>query len=87
MGHYVGSTTDNDNSAMVETKVLFDIIIQLLNDMNDPDLQELACVNSGERRPIVFGDLFHIDNCIVTAFSMLKAFGDTTYEARRQIHN
>ena len=37
------------------------------------------------RRPICFGGLLHIGNCIVTSFSM-KAFGDTAHEVHRQIH-
>lgn len=80
LGYYVGSTAENDNSAMTETRVLFDEIIHYLKNIDYPYLQELNCMNGVERRPIIFGDLFHMNNCIVTTFSV-EAFWDITLEA------
>ena len=86
LGHYSGSTTDNAKSAMAETRVLFEKILEYLRSSNDPELIKLTQVNGVTRRPIAFGDMFHIDNCIVTSFSV-KTFGDTENAFHTQIHH
>mmetsp|Transcript_5656 Transcript_5656/g.15886 ORF Transcript_5656/g.15886 Transcript_5656/m.15886 type:complete len:972 (+) Transcript_5656:584-3499(+) len=82
--HLGGGTTDNASDARKETADTFTKVMAKLSA--NGELQDLTIVNGVERRPITFGDLFHVDNLVVTHAS-IAAWGDVTKEDHQQVHH
>ncbi len=86
---YGGGTNDNAADAQLEIYSTFDHILGRLMESHtiDEAMQlEILFENGMKRRPIVFGDPFHIANLCVTWASVF-AFGDTEKADHTQVHH
>jgi len=62
LGHIIGGTTENADSAKVENKLFFNKVKEYLLASNNPELESLTVLNGINLRHIFLGDLFHVDN-------------------------
>ena len=86
LSHIVGGTTDNASSVLQENQFVFDKIQERLLISPIPANVALTHVNGVYKRCIKLGDLFHIDNLIVSHCSV-AATGDTENAQHSQIHH
>ena len=86
LSHIIGGTTDNASSALQENQFVFDKIQERLSMSQIPANVALTHVNGVYKRCIKLGDLFHIDNLIVSHCSV-AATGDTENAQHSQIHH
>ena len=82
--HIGGGTTDNASDAINETKAVFKLMMDALDA--DPTLQSLRMSFGVERRAIIMGDPYHIDNLAVK-WASVTAFGQTVRGDHRQTHH
>lgn len=68
--HYGGNTSDNAADALLEGKKTFYSIMKKVEDNEDEAISSKTYVYGVERRPIVFGDPFHVDNLLMTHASI-----------------
>ena len=86
LGHIIGGTTNNADSAKVKNKLFFNKVKEHLLATNNSKLESLTVLNGVNLRHIFLGDLFHVDNLIVTHASK-AAFGDMENASHQQIHH
>lgn len=84
--YFGGGTNDNAESAQKEIESTHRKIMDKLGESNDEGVRNLRFINGVERWAIKFGDLFHIDNLIVTHAS-LKSWGQVIKEDHEQVHH
>ena len=86
LGHFGGGVTDNAHDALDETVKTFNLLMDELHSSDNPELKKMTHAFGVERRPIKFGDPFHIDNLVMTHAS-LGSFGETDRENNSEIHH
>ena len=64
LGHLGGGTADNAGDAQVEIVKTFNEVMDLLSVSPDESIRELTHVCGAKRRPMNFGDLFHVNALI-----------------------
>jgi len=85
--YYDGGTNDNALDAQNEIRLTFqEIMSSLEQEFGGEELEDFLYENGVRRRPICFGDPFHIANLVVTWASVF-AFGETENGAHRQVHH
>ena len=82
---YGGGTTDNAGDAMLETVVLFSLVMAALAQSGIPGLVAMVSIYGVTRLPLLWGDWFHIDNLIVTHASLASS-GPTDRDNHSEIH-
>ena len=86
---YGGGTNDNDGDSQKEIRCTFSEIMEVVRDVDDLTAEEVHDIifeNGVLRRPIVFGDPYHIANICVT-WASIYAFGDTGKFDHSQVHH
>ena len=87
--HYGGGCNDNAADAQKEIRVTFDNVMVAVEDCSDEvadRVSGLLSYNGVVRRPIAFGDPYHISNLCVTRASKF-AFGEVEKGDHSQIHH
>jgi len=84
--HLNSGVTDNADSAKVKNKNVFAKIKEHLLSSSNPDIHALTKINDVDVRHILLGDLFRINNLIVTHASK-ASFGDTENVKHSQNHH
>ena len=86
---YGGCTNDNAGDAQKEIKCTFSEIMDAVRDSEEftpEQIHDIVYENGVERRPIVFGDPYHIANLCMT-WASIYAFGDTEKCDHSQVHH
>jgi hypothetical protein len=81
---YAGAVTDNAPDALDETRKTFDRFMELVKD-ND-QVSSMGLMYGVQRRPIINGDMYHIDNLMCTHASN-ASFGETERGDHSQVHH
>ena len=86
IAHYNWGNSDNAGDAQKEIQLTFTKMTDLLEESNDPEIRDMKKLYGFNRLPISFGDLFHINNLIVTWASNI-AFGETERGNHSEVHH
>ncbi len=87
--HYGGGCNDNASDAQKEIRVTFEEIMAAIDNCSEEEAERLRALlyeNGVRRRPIAFGDPYHISNLCVTRASIF-AFGDVEKGDHSQVHH
>ena len=86
---YAGGTNDNAGDTQKEIKSTFADTMMAVNDADEDTINlvhDILFENGVERRPIAFGDPYHIANLCVT-WASIYAFGDREKADHSQVHH
>ena len=86
---YAGGTNDNAGDTQKEIKSTFADTMMAVKDADEDTINlvhDILFENGVERRPIAFGDPYHIANLCVT-WASIYAFGDREKADHSQVHH